>query len=297
MGREMLSVIVPCRGLRDDFIALLDSLAEQAWDGPWEVVVADNGARDDLRALAAVHAGKIPEVRVIDATGRRGAAHARNRGVEEARGGMLAFIDADDLAGAGWVAAMAAGLREHRFVASRFDYERLNHGSAASCLFGNPQARAVQVLSYSPFMRHAGGCGMGIRRALHEQVGGFDESMAVCEETDYCIRVQRQCGVELAFLPEAVVMVRLRSSTAGMARQQFRWACYNVRIAKVHGAAPGARQGAQMWWAVGWRWLRLWWRLARIRRRSQWAGWVRSAAWNSGLLAGAVRWRTAPPIV
>jgi glycosyltransferase involved in cell wall biosynthesis len=297
MNNEILSIIVPCASTGEDFQALLDSLATQSCEDPWEVVVADNGAPADLRAIAARYVDRIPALRVVDALDRRGPAHARNRGVEEARGEMLAFIDADDQAGPGWVAAMAHGLREHPFVASRWDFQALNASSPVAAALGNPQEHGLQVLGYSPHMKHTGTGGLGILRALHERVGGFDESVRVLEDTDYCIRVQKQCGVELRFLPEAVVLVRLRVTVGRMARQQFLWAKYNVRLAKRYGDSPGVGEGSSMWAVVVWRWLRLWWRLLKVRRRDQWVRWARRVAWGSGLIVGAIRYRTAPPMI
>lgn len=95
MSRK-LSVIIPCCNATATLGAQLASIAAQAYDSPWEVLVADNGSSDDSRAIALSYAASIPSLRVIDASGKRGAAHARNMGAAAATGTFLLFCDADD---------------------------------------------------------------------------------------------------------------------------------------------------------------------------------------------------------
>lgn len=64
----------------------------------WELIIADDGSTDDTPGLARDLARADPRIRVLPApeTGPRGAAAARNRAMEVARGRYLAFLDADD---------------------------------------------------------------------------------------------------------------------------------------------------------------------------------------------------------
>ena len=73
----------------------LEALASQEFDRTWEVVIVDNGSTDSSAQLALSFAGRLP-VRVVDASDKPGRSHALNRGVDEARGLNLVFLDADD---------------------------------------------------------------------------------------------------------------------------------------------------------------------------------------------------------
>lgn len=225
-----LSVIVPCLNAERWLPELLEALAQQRVVSSWEVILADNGSSDGSRRIAAAFGARLPGLRVVDAAARRGQAYARNLGAREARGDKLLFVDADDVVGAGWAQALAAALDRHGFVASRFDLDRLNPPWVLASR-ENPQARGLNPYTYPPYLDHAGGSGLGVRRAVHEAVGGFDESMPVLEDTDYCWRIQR-AGTPLVFVPEAVVHVRLRPELGGVFRQALSYGEHNVAIYK-----------------------------------------------------------------
>lgn len=81
-----LSVIVPCWNAAPTIEDVFRGLLDQAWSDEWEVIVADNGSTDDLRHVVARYEGQLPGLRIVDASARRGAAHARNVGVKAATG-------------------------------------------------------------------------------------------------------------------------------------------------------------------------------------------------------------------
>src|SRR3989304_5070799 len=95
-----ISVVIPYYRAADTIEAQLAALAEQRCPEPWEVVIADNESSDELRRIIPRHEPSLPSLRVVDASARRGEGHARNVGVRGARGGLIAFCDADAVGGA-----------------------------------------------------------------------------------------------------------------------------------------------------------------------------------------------------
>ncbi len=290
-----LSIIIPCYNAATTLGEQLAALANQTWEQPWEVIVADNGSHDDSRRVAADFLMRMPHLRIVDAGARRGGAFARNEGARHARGTALAFVDADDVVAPGWVAAIGQALNRHPFVASRFDIERLNQHSWLSRTRRNPQADGLQRVSYPPYLPHAGGSGLAIERKLHEQVGGFDETLPRLMDTDYCFRVQLQCQVPLTFVPEALVYVRYRDTLRGMLRQTRERAIANVALARRYSEQQGKRNTSlSPWLSYARRWLRQVGRLTKIRQREQFAEWLRMNAWLIGLLQGSLQYRCPP---
>jgi glycosyltransferase involved in cell wall biosynthesis len=87
-----VSVIVPAYRQAALVSGCLDSIAAQSYSGEIETIVVDDGCPERSGDVAARH--PLHPVVVHQANG--GVARARNRGVREATGTLLAFLDADD---------------------------------------------------------------------------------------------------------------------------------------------------------------------------------------------------------
>jgi glycosyltransferase involved in cell wall biosynthesis len=285
-----LSVVVPCYQAARTLGELLESLGRQTYPGWWEIVLADNGSTDDWRAIAEAYRPRLPALTVIDASRRRGAAAARNAGARAARGDALAFIDADDVADERWVESLAGALGKHDFVASRLDATRLNPPWLRFCRIVS-QAEGLEPLWYPPYLPHAGGSGLGVRRELHEAVGGFDETLPVLEDTDYCLRLQL-LGKELSFVGDAVVYVRHRTTLGGLYRQGRVWAAHNVALYRRY-APPGTHEPWR-WRRHAREWGRLLGRVGRLHRPEERAAAAWKLGWLVGQLQGSARYRVPP---
>ncbi|WP_152650265.1 glycosyltransferase family 2 protein [Demequina aestuarii] len=209
-----ISVIIPAYNAETTLDAQLSALAPQCRDVDAEVLIADNGSTDGTAVLARSWEPRLPRLRVIDASARRGPAAARNIGAALATGRSLAFCDADDVVGAGWLSALADALDSHDVVAGALDFAALNHRS------GGMGAAAGFPLSYLPGMRGAGSGNLAVTAAAFEEVRGFDEELRVGEDIDLCCRLQL-AGYALHPCDDAVVHVRLRGGVVSAYRHAF----------------------------------------------------------------------------
>jgi glycosyltransferase involved in cell wall biosynthesis len=284
-----LSVVIPCLNAAEVIGYQLAALRSQAWDQPWEVIIADNGSTDRTVDVIRKNSRGLPSVQVVDASDLPGSAHARNVGVLFASGESIVFCDADDEVGKGWLPAIGAALGAHDFVASRFDVEKLNP-TWVSAKLKNPQASGLQKVSYPPFLCHAGGSGLGIKRAIHQRVGGFDVALPRLQDTDYCFRVQR-LGIDLNFAANAVVHVRYSSKPIALFRQARLWAEYNALMYKRYGG--GVRLAAP-WANYTQTWRDLICCLPRMFRKETRSAWMKTLGTQIGLLQGVVRFRVPP---
>jgi glycosyltransferase involved in cell wall biosynthesis len=101
-----ISVVIPVRNGAATIPRCLECLRAQTWPREdFEVLVIDNGSTDGLEAVA----GRHPEVRWLRDEGG-GSYSARNRGLREARGEVIAFTDADCLPDPSWLERGVAAL-------------------------------------------------------------------------------------------------------------------------------------------------------------------------------------------
>ena len=264
-----LSVIIPCFNAADTIAAQLEALASQRWSEPWEVIVANNRSTDESMDIVEQYRDRLPNLCIADAAARQGQPYALNVGARAATGEALAFCDADDEVGSGWLAAMGEALSRYDFVACRFDIEKLNAPWAYNSR-RNPQQDGLQQYQYPPYLPHAGGGSLGVKRSLHEAIGGFDESLPILHDTDYCWRLQL-AGTELYFVPDAVLHVRFRDTLGGMYRQARGYAEYNVLLYKRYRPLGMPKLS----WQTGVQgWLHLLRRLPQIGSKAAFARWV-----------------------
>jgi GT2 family glycosyltransferase len=248
--RPELSVVIPCLNGADTLGAQLDALARQEWAGLWEVVFVDNGSTDGSRELAESYRDRLPNLRVVDASERRSCGLAMNKGVREALGNAVAFADADDVVGEGWVAAMGEALRRHDFVAGSQDDELLNEPWVRATRERH-FAEGVATLVYPPHAPYTGAGTLGVRRSVFLEAGGFDERFYL-GDVEFCIRLYLR-GVELVFVPEAVIHYRYRSTLGGIARQAYRYGRGTAAIQRRYKARGVRFPGQRKWLIKGWR--------------------------------------------
>lgn len=90
----LISVIVPVYNVQKYLERCLDSILRQTYQ-KLEIILVDNGSTDASGRICDSYAARDERIKVIH-TDNLGVSHARNTGVEAARGELLGFVDSDD---------------------------------------------------------------------------------------------------------------------------------------------------------------------------------------------------------
>jgi glycosyltransferase involved in cell wall biosynthesis len=109
---RLISVVVPVYNVEAYLAACLDSLLAQT-RAPLEIVCVNDGSTDQSGKILDQYAEKDPRIRVI-AQENGGLAHARNTGLEQARGEYVAFVDSDDTVSADFLEKLAGALESRQ---------------------------------------------------------------------------------------------------------------------------------------------------------------------------------------
>jgi GT2 family glycosyltransferase len=168
MERAFVSVIVASYNAHATILHTLACLQRQRGRTPFEVIVVDSSTDGTADLVAA----EFPEVRLIRSRERRFAGDARNIGIAESRGDILAFIDADCVVGPEWVDCVAVAHRRDAAVIGGV-VENANPASVAGWAYyftefnrWLPGARAGDV-------DEVPGCSMTLKRSAYERCGPF----------------------------------------------------------------------------------------------------------------------------
>lgn len=286
-SQPKLTVVIPALNAANEIGGQLDALAAQAWNEPWEVVVADNGSTDETRAVVERHRDRLPSLRIVDAAEPPGQAHALNAGVAAARADAVAFCDADDEVAPGWVAGMGEALAHHELVACRSDTAKLNEPWIQQTREGQVPGQ-LSTVSFPPYAPYAGSGGLGIRRSAHDRLGGFDERMFVLFDVDLCLRAHA-AGIELTLVPDALLHYRYRSGWREVFRQARIYAEQMALVQRRHEDRAARPKGRRPWLVRGWKPVLVC--LASLHRRANRAKLAWLLGWQVGRYLGSLRYR------
>ncbi|MFM7270463.1 MAG: glycosyltransferase [Actinomycetes bacterium] len=214
MTSPAASVLLVARNAASTIGAQLDALARQAFSEPWEIVVVDDGSTDATTAIVDGRLAAVPWLRRIEGPGH-GVGAARNAALAAARADVLLMVDADDEVAPGWLAAMAGALAQSQLVAGALDIDALNPEWVR-----NTRGRAIAdgPSTFAGVVPFANSCNMGMRRAVLDQIGGFDESLQAGEDIEFSYRAAR-AGIPVTYVAAAVVRYRYRTSLGALWRQ------------------------------------------------------------------------------
>lgn len=289
-----LSIIIPCFNGAQTIGVQLDALAKQQWSGAWEIIVVNNRSTDNSMEIVEGYKNSLPNLRIVEASDRQGQPYAINFGASVASGEAIAFCDADDEVSPGWVLAMGEALsKKYEFAACRVDLQKLNPPWVFEGIGFHSQTKGLQSIKYPPFLPHAGGGTIGVKRALFEQMGGFDETFPYLHDTDLCFKLQMK-GVTLHFVPDALTHIRLKDSFKGIFYQARNWAEYNVKLYKKYMILTGTTLPHP--WKT---YLREWRSILRQlvvgpKAKKDLARLVQRLGWQIGLLKGSLKHRVTP---
>src|SRR5690606_20439025 len=109
--RPYVSVIIPVYNDPARLRLCLEALDRQSYPADrYEVLVVDNGSEPPVRDVLAEVLARRPHVRLLEEA-RPGSYAARNLGISEARGDILAFTDSDCIPEARWIEEGVRALR------------------------------------------------------------------------------------------------------------------------------------------------------------------------------------------
>lgn len=215
-----VSVIVPVLNAEPTLPALLGALRGQLPNalGDAELLIVDNGSTDNSRRL--VEGSGLPNLRALQEA-RPGPAAARNRGLAEARGEVVALLDADCVPTRGWLRTLVEPFRDETVVivaGGLASYPPRTGAQRFAARYGlNVATRAVNS-SALPF---ANTRNMAVRRVAAEAVGGWPADLTHGEDVEFSYLIRTRFGCPIVFQETALAFHQDRESDDDLIRQAY----------------------------------------------------------------------------
>jgi glycosyltransferase involved in cell wall biosynthesis len=213
-----ISVIICTYNRAGTLGTAIESLASQSLPPAiqWEILVVDNNSPDRTRQvvenLQRQHPGRI---RYVLET-KQGISHARNAGIQEAKGEVLAFLDDDEIAGPSWLQNLTEHLHTGEWggaggrVLPPSDFSPPNWLSFSSSFAKGPLAVFDPALKAGQLNEPPFGANMAFRKDVFAKVGTFrtdlgrtGNNLISNEDTELGRRIMA-AGLLLRYEPSAV---------------------------------------------------------------------------------------------
>jgi glycosyltransferase involved in cell wall biosynthesis len=198
-----VSVIIPAYNAEKTIVETIASLQQQSFSD-FEIIVVDDGSTD--QTVATVHAIQDPRIKVVSQQ-NGGVGASRNRGMAEATGEFVSFIDADDLWTPDKLEAQLAALEKHPEAGVAYSWTTFVD-QQGKVLFSQPpvfhEGNVYPQILVGNFTSN--GSNILVRRKFVDVVGGFDVGIKT-EDWGYCVRLAAVCP--FAVVPKHQVIYRL----------------------------------------------------------------------------------------
>ena len=234
----MVSVIIPTYN-RGSALEVCLSAVTALDDSDYEVIVVDDGSTDGTEERVRT---RFPGVRFFRLEENQGPAAARNRGLREAAGGILAFTDDDCVPPRDWLRRHLAHHRDPKVGAvgglqvpdapSFFDkVQWVHYAEEHGSLMRIESIEAWEGLATS---------NLSVKREVFERIGSFDEAFLTGSDPEFVRRACRS-GYVLIRDPRLTVRHLKRNTLASYLGTRFHRGCGSILTDLKEGSLSARR--------------------------------------------------------
>ncbi len=201
MGTPTVSVIIPVYNREKHIANAIGSVLKQTYPD-FELIISDDGSTDST--LKIVETFTDHRVRIIKSPINQGAAAARNQGIKQARGNLIAFLDSDDIWLPHALEHLIRTLAEHpEHIGVLANHYLIQNGITT---LGVKSLRGVGIRHFLLGTDFNPGDGMLVKKEVFEKVGYQNPKFIRHEDWDWILRVY-QAGYTfyLDLTPVAVI--------------------------------------------------------------------------------------------
>jgi glycosyltransferase involved in cell wall biosynthesis len=185
-----ISVVIATRNRRDLLAEAIATVFEQSIDD-WELIVVDDASTDDT--VEFLNTLRDPRLRVVRQTQHGERSVARNRGLAEARGAFIMFLDDDDLLRADTLASLVRHLETHAAAVAAVAACRILQVNGDSVKVFHPSKPHCRVVWPELVFGWWANSGQNLYRTdVVRAVGGYPTRPIPCEDRNMWLAIARR---------------------------------------------------------------------------------------------------------
>ena len=228
----LVSVIVPIYNGEADMVALLACLQAQTYLN-FECLLIDNNSND--RTSELLQTITDPRLRSLNQSQIQSSYAARNFGIQNAIGEILAFTDADCRPEPNWLADLIQPFTDAAVGLVAGEIKALSGQSLLEQYAEHQETLSQKHTLNHSFCAYGQTANLAIRRAAFQQVGLFRPYLTTGGDADICWRILRETSWNLHFAETAIVRHRHRTTLAQLQSQWRRYGRSNRYLHELHG--------------------------------------------------------------
>jgi glycosyltransferase involved in cell wall biosynthesis len=196
-----VSVIIPTYNRAHVLGEAIESVLSQTYDD-LELIVVDDGSQDGTRDVVASYSSRLTYLYQEN----RGVSAARNRGIEQARGSYLSFLDSDDLWLKEKLYLQMECMKEHPEILICYTDEIWIRKGVRVNQMKKHRKYSGMIFEYCLPLCIVSPSSVLINRQLLDEVGVFDETLEVCEDYDLWLRISARYPIQ--FIEKPLIVKR-----------------------------------------------------------------------------------------
>jgi len=239
-GEALVSIVITVKNEAQNIESLLDSLVTQ--EAPIEILIVDAASTDGTQTKVRKYMKRYPFIRLVQYAAQRG--ESRNKGIELARGDIVAFTDGDCIANPFWVEEIRRSLRKADIVGGRtfaMGYEPFRSLGRVEVYH-----RGVDITFPS--------CNLAYRKHILKEIGGFDPRFVTAEDIDMNFRAVER-GYRIIENRRMIIYHKERSTFVAFFKQAFWNGFGRKQLTVKHGSLWSSYKAEEMltkpigfWW-------------------------------------------------
>lgn len=218
-----ISIIIPTFNGARRIRPCLESLRQQMEGRRVEILVVDDGSRDNTAEVVKSYSG----IRLLSQE-NAGPAAARNHGAREACGDLIFFTDDDCEPDPGWLNAMLAPFSDPEVIGVKGTYRTRQKSLVARFVQAEYEDRYRLMARYRD-IDFIDTYSAAFRRSHFLEMGGYDTDfpVACAEDIELSYRMSAR-GWKMRFAPRAIVYHQHPDSLVRYLKKKFKFAFWRV---------------------------------------------------------------------